>query len=241
MKALLLYLFSFSCLIGYSQTSKLIHGKVIYQNTYQDNVDIINFNTRYKTQTNHSGDFTVEAKVGDVLIFFSERFADQKYKLTAEDFQKSQLSITLTEKPIPLNEVEIAQVKSVKVAAASYNDAKMVKIQKQASRPKVQNVYTGEIENGVDFMQIGRMIGKLFKSDKSKTPKAEQIGFKDYAKANFNESFFLKTLKVNPDDTARFLDYCENDPKSQTVIATNDELTILEFLLEKKTEFDKLK
>ncbi|HNP33091.1 MAG TPA: hypothetical protein PKN96_07345 [Flavobacterium sp.] len=234
---LLFFLISGIC---FSQT-KLIHGKVLYLNTYQENIDIINFNSKYMTQTNNSGDFTIEAKVGDVLIFMSERFVDQKYKLTSEDFKKPVLTITLVQKPIPLNEVEIAQVKAVKVKSVSYNDVKMAKIQKDASRPKVEGVYTGEMVNGVDFIQIGKMIGKLFKSDKSKEKKTEVVSFKDYAKSNFNESFFSKTLKVAPEDTARFIEYCDADPKSKTVIATDDELTILEFLLTKKAEFDKLK
>ena len=222
-------------------SQKFIRGKVSYQNTYQKNIDIINFNNRYQTQTNYAGDFTIEAKTGDVLIFMSESFADQKYKLTAEDFEKGTLTIALIEKPIPLEEVEIAQVKALKMAAVSYNDMKMAKVQKDASRPKNRDVYTGEIENGVDFIQIGKMIGKLFKSKKPKTTAEPTLPFKEYAKANFNESFFTKTLKIKADDTSRFLEYCQADPKSKSVIETNDELAILEFLMVKKGEFDQLK
>jgi hypothetical protein len=240
-KVISLFFLLISC-IAFSQNTKQIHGKVSYQDSYQKNVDVINFTTKKITQTNTLGEFVVEAKVDDLLIFMSENFVDQKYKLTPDDFQKKDILIKLVEKPIPLNEVEIAQVKAVKMGrAVSYNDIKMAKIQKEATTPKVQGVYTGEIVNGMDFIQIGKMVGKLFKSNKPKTPKVQEISFKEYAKANFNESFFSKTLKVEPNDTARFLDYCESDPKSKTTIATNDELTILEFLMTKKTEFDKLK
>lgn len=227
------------CCTSFSQ--KLIRGKVSYQNTYQKNIDIINFNTKYQTQTNNAGNFTIEAKTGDVLIFMSESFADQKYKLTAEDYEKGTISIALVEKPIPLEEVEIAQVKALKMPAVSYNDMKMAKIQKDAARPKNKDVYTGEIENGIDFIQIGKMIGKLFKSKKPKTSPETSLSFQEYAKANFNESFFTKTLKLQPSDTARFLEYCEADPKSKSVTKTNDELAILEFLMVKKGEFDQLK
>lgn len=227
---------------GFSQTEQLISGKVSYQDTYQKSIDVINFNTKKITQTNALGAFSIEAKVNDVLIFMSDDFVDQKYKLTAEDFQKKVLIITLIEKPIPLEEVEIQQVKQIKVAAVSYNDTKMTKIQKDAARPKVDGVYTGEMINGVDFVQLGKMVGKLFKSNKPKAKKeAETVPFKQYAEANFQPSFFSKTLKLKPEETSRFLEYCQNDPKSKTVIESNDELTVLEFLLTKKGEFDKLK
>lgn len=228
--------------ISFSQTEQLISGKVSYQETFQKNIDVINFTTKKITQTDALGAFSIEAKVNDVLIFMSDNIIDQKYKLTAEDFKKKVLSITLTEKPIPLEEIEIQQVKQLKVAAVSYNDMKMTKIQKDAARPKVEGVYTGEMVNAVDFVQLGKMVGKLFKSNKPKAKKAaETVSFKEYAASNFNPTFFSKTLKLKSEETSRFLEYCESDPKSKTTVDSNDELTVLEFLLAKKAEFDKLK
>lgn len=240
MKTFLLVFCCFFTLIGFSQT-KTIRGKVSYQNVDQKNIDVVNFNNRKFTQTNAVGEFEIEAKANDVLYFMSSGFADQKYKLKAEDIEKSIILITLEEKPIPLQEVEITQIKAIKLETVGYDNIKMAKIEKDAAKPKVQNVYTGEIENGADFIQIGKMIGKLFKSKNPKEIKAAPIPFKDYAKANFNEAFFTKTLKVKQGETLRFIEYCDADPVSKTVTQGNDELAILEFLLEKKTEFDKLK
>ncbi len=84
------------------------------------------------------------------------------------------------------------------------------------------------------------MIGKLFKGKKPTATTAPTVSFKDYAKANFNESFFTKTLKLQPGQTTRFLDYCEADPQSKTAMASNDELTLLQFMMAKKAAFDKL-
>jgi hypothetical protein len=241
-RILLLFLCLFSYATGFSQSEKLIHGKVSYQDNYQKDIDVINFNTKKLTRTNTAGEFSIEAKVGDALIFMSENFADQKHVLTQEDFDKNVVTIKVVEKPIPLKEVEITQVKAIRLAGISYNEAKIAKIEKDATRPKNKDVYTGEIENGVDFIQVGKLIGKLFKSKKPKTEKpVATLPFKEYAKANFNESFFTKTLKLQPAETSRFLEYCQADPQSKTVIEKNDELTMLEFLLAKKTEFDKLK
>lgn len=228
-----------SC-VSYSQTEKLIRGKVSYLDRYQKNVDVINFTTKKASNTNALGEFDINAKAGDALILMSENFADQKYTLTKEDVAKGSVLIELIEKPIALDEVEIKLVKDLKTAAVSYNDIKMAKIEKEQARPKNNEVYTGEMINGVDFVQIGKMIGKLFKSKKPKTSTTE-VTFTEYSKANFNQSFYTKTLKLKPEDTARFIDYCQTDSKSKMAMESNDELTILEFLMEKKTEFDKLK
>ncbi|MGL2965122.1 hypothetical protein [Flavobacterium sp. XGLA_31] len=230
----------FSCAV-FSQTTKLIHGKVSYQDIDQKNIDVINYTTRKLTQTNALGEFSLEAKVNDVLIFMSNNFADQKYKITPEDFEKSGILIKLAEKPIPLDEVEIQQVKTIKAAEVSFADIKMEKLKKEQSGLTNKEVYTGEMPYAADFVQIGKMIGKLFKSKKPKTEQSTPIPLKEYANANFNPKFFTETLKVKPGDTARFLEYCEADPKSATVTQGNDELAILEFLIIKKNEFDKLK
>ena len=101
-----------SC-VSYSQTEKRIHGKVSYQDSYQKNVDVINFTTKKMTNTNVSGEFDINAKVGDALILMSENFADQKYILTKEDFAKGSVLIQLIEKPIALDEVEIKLVRLI--------------------------------------------------------------------------------------------------------------------------------
>ncbi len=237
--SILFLLLSYVC---FSQTTKLIHGKVSYQNSYQKNVDVINYTTKKFTQTNPLGEFNIEAKANDVLVFMSENFADQKYTLTEKDFERGALIIKLVEKPVPLAEVEIRQIKAIKLESTSYNGIKMAELEKQQSNPVNKDIYTGEIPMGMDFIQIGKMIGKLFKGKKPQTEaSAAPVSFKEYAKANFDESFLSKTLKIKPSETPRFLDFCESDPKSKEVIKTNDELAILEFLLVKKEEFDKLK
>jgi hypothetical protein len=227
--------------ICFSQT-KLIHGKVSYQDSYQKNIDVINYTTKKITKTNTLGEFNIEAKVNDILVFMSENFSDQKYYIKQDDFEKGYLTVRLVEKPVPLDEVEIRQVKAIKLESTTYNGIKMAELEKQQSNPVNKDIYTGEIPMGMDFVQIGKMVGKLFKSKDQKDRKVvETMTFTDYAKANFNQSFFSKTLKLKPSQTTRFLEYCEADPQSKTVIGKNDELAMLEFLLVKKGEFEKLK
>lgn len=243
MKSYFLFFFCFlSYTVSFSQTTKIIHGKVFYQDMVQKNIDVINYTNKKITKTNSLGEFDIEAKMNDVLVFMSDNFSDQKYYIKTDDFEKGYVSVKLIEKPVPLDEVEIRQVKAIKLESTTYNGIKMAQLESQQSNPYNKDVYTGEIPMGMDFVQIGKMIGKLFKSKDKKDRKAEQsMTFSDYSKANFDQSFYTKTLKVKPQDTGRFIEFCQNDPKSKAVIQSNDELAILEFLLVKKEDFDKLK
>jgi len=222
-------------------SQKLIHGKVSYQDSFQKNVDVINFNTKKITQTNTEGEFNIEANVNDVIIFMSDNFIDQKYTLTTKDYENGFLLVKLVEKPVALEEVEIRQIKAIKLESTSYNGIKMAQLENQQSNPVNKDIYTGEIPMGMDFIQIGKMIGKLFKSKNVQVADKEgPLSFKKYAKANFDESFFSKTLELKNEEIPKFLDYCEADPQSKIVLK-NDELAILEFLLTKKAEFKKPK
>lgn len=237
---LLLLSLSFFC---FSQTEKLISGKVSCQGDFIKGVDVINFNSKKNTTTTEFGDFFLIAKANDVLVFISEAYLDKQIIVTQNEIDKNNLVISLIKKPIELKEVEITKTMSLKVDA-NYNDFNSIKLEKQQARPTNGSVYTGEIVNGMDFVEIGKMIGRLFKSKAPKSKpkkKQEKIEFKDYAKSNFNESFFSKTLALTPDEIHRFLEYCEADPNSKTIIEKNDELSILEFLLTKKEAFKKLK
>lgn len=237
----ILLLLLFIATTGFAQT-KIIHGKVSYLNNYQKNIDVINYTTKKVTKTDALGEFDIEAKVNDILVFMSDNFSDQKYYIKANDFEKGYVSVKLIEKPVPLDEVEIKQIKTIKIESRNYDNIKMGQLEKQQSRPVNKDVYTGETPLGMDFVQIGKMIGKLFKSKEKKDRKMqESMTFSEYSKANFNQSFYTKTLKLKPEDTGRFIEYCNKDPKSKTAIQNNDELGILEFLLVKKDEFDKLK
>jgi hypothetical protein len=224
----------------FAQAQKTINGKVVCNAMALEKIDVVNLNSKKSSTTDSQGNFSIEAKVGDELFVLSNDYYDIKISLTKEDFKLEKVIINLSKKPIELDEVTINKVEKISLKV-SPEEIRMAKIAKFENSPKVLGVYTGEIPYGVDFIQIGKMVGKLFKSNNPK-PKAteEKITFKEYAKANFEESFFSKTLGLKKEEIPELLNYCEANPQSKTIIE-KDELAILEFLLSNKTEFKKLK
>jgi hypothetical protein len=243
-KTITYILFLLFTLFGFSQNRIVLHGRVLWQDNPINNVDVINFTTKKIAVTNETGDFYIDAKVSDQLILISKDFIDQKLTLSQSDFNNTLITIKLEEKPIELDEVKIrAQEKFVNIA--TYEDLNAIKIAKENSGLKPIGVYTGELTNSTDFVQIGRMIakgiGKLFKGNKEKTKKKmKNIDFQEYAKSNFSEEFYTKTLELKPEEIALFLNFCEADSKSKEIIESEDEFTIMDFLVSKKEAFLKI-
>ena len=78
---------------------------------------------------------------------------------------------------------------------------------------------------------------------KEKTPVEKVVPkpeFKAFAKANYPPDFFSKDLKLKPEETPLFLEFCDADPKSKIIAENPDLLTLMEFLITKNAEFKKL-
>jgi hypothetical protein len=236
MKKVLLYLlFSFSFLSTFAQTEKAIYGKISSLGTNLKNVDVINITSKKVVTTNELGDFIINAKVNEELFIISKDYIDQKIILTPLLFEKNNLVITLEKKPIELDEVKIVTAPEIKLKVG-YNELNAAKLEKQQTRPTNSSVYTGEIVNGMDFVQIGKMLFGLFKKKKKQTYE-EKTAVKDFIKNNFSDDFFLKNLNLKPFEIERFIEYCQNDSNYKKTIATGDLFLITDFLISKKESY----
>lgn len=233
----LFLLFSF---FGFAQSEKLIHGKILFGKTPLSAIDIVNLNSRESATTDKDGHFSITAKVKDTLFIISKDYTDRRIALTKELVDQTNFIIYLEKKPIELDAVEITTTQSVKFKVTQA-DLDTGKLAKQARTLKVLNVNDGIIENGVDFIRLGKGLANLFKNkDKVKPPESlPPIPFKEYLAANFDHDFYTKKLKLKPEEIALFISYCEADPKSKTILENDDKLALLDFLMTKKEEFKK--
>jgi hypothetical protein len=226
----------------YSQTVK---GRVVANNYAVANVEIVNANSKELTVSDANGSFSITAKTNEALVFISKEHELKKIIINPKLFIKNELIVELMLKAEELNEVTITNMPSIKLSKdAKWEQAKLDQytLEKNASKLKNPGVYDGTIENGMDIMRIGGMIFKLFtkKKDAVKKVATEPIDFITLAKTNCDRRFFLETLQLKPDQIDLFLQFCENDPKSSTLLNDSNELAVMEFLLNKHIEFKKL-
>ena len=241
MKIKLLFILLF--LIGqcaFSQTKKRLVGRVVCKNLFVV-ADIINPDSKEMRVTNDKGEFSILVKAGDVLVFIADNYEYYRIQLTQEDINKNNLIISLTKKPIALKEVVIKENKSI--TPLTKNTQKYVDGQYFPDRytsTKNRLVYDGSIENGVDFVRMGKELIKLFKKKKGyDKKKVKEIDFKEFSTSTFSESFFTETLKLPEDEVALFLEFCIADPKSKLIIDETNIMGVMDFYITKNEEYKK--
>ncbi|SEA62955.1 hypothetical protein SAMN05443667_106174 [Flavobacterium gillisiae] len=238
---LLSTLILFTSQVSFSQTIK---GKVLCNNYVIPKVEVINANTKALTVTDANGESSIIAKTNDALVFVSKEHQVKKLILNPKLFTNDELDVELILKAEELNEVLITNMPSIKISKdEKWEQDKLDQytLEKNAGATKVNGVYTGTIENGMDLMRIGGMIVSLFVKEKEEVKKAlPEIEFSTIAKNSYDQKFYLETLKLQADEIELFLQFCEADPKSKIVAANNNTLSTMDFLFEKNIAFKKL-
>ncbi len=237
-KLLVIALF-FTFLFCFSQTEKPLKGIVSCDNEPVQGIEVVNLITEKTTITNSNGEFSIGAKAEDMLVFVSKKHYYKRLFLEKEDVKKNNIKITLTQKPEELEEVVITKASFNSKGLFSQEVADEIKLEKGVY--KNRQIYDGTIENGADLMRIGGMILDLFikKKESNKNPDLK-IEFKELATTSYEESFFINTLKLKPEEVALFLEFCDADPKSKNILDNNNPLSLMDFILTKNEEFKKL-
>ncbi|MFV8343424.1 hypothetical protein [Flavobacterium sp. XS2P39] len=240
---LLTALLLFTCQIGFSQAEKTIKGKVLFENSIVPDVEVTNANSKTKTVSDANGNFSIVVKAKDLLVFVSKNYELKRVLLEKETLDKAIFTVSLSLKPEQLKEVVVTKMPSIKLSTdKAYEQGKLDKlaIKKAVKTLKNPEVYQGTIENGMDFMRIGKMILGLFKKEEEVPENRPEIQFKELAKSTCDEKFYLQTLKLKPDQIDLFLEFCDADPKSKKIGESDNVLSVMDFLFTKNIEFKKL-
>ena len=224
----------FTYQLSISQTEKLIHGKVVSQNNILKNVAVINKTAQTSTSTNDLGEFSISVNIKDSLFFFSKDYFVSILKVTPQNTGTNNIIVNMILKPEELNEVVISNIKfkPIKLTAKDIEEIKL-----NADRP----TGFGTIQNGVDFVYIGKKLYALLAKEKEIKPKTPEIDFKKLIASSVPETFFTKDLNLKPDEKELFLEFCDADPKSKILLEHSNILMTMDFLYAKVEEFRKLK
>lgn len=239
---LVLCLFCQFC-VGQVLTRKTLHGQVVNDTLKLGNVVVFNVNSKMGTVTSSNGFFSILAKVNDTLVFSSLAFKSRKIVLTEKAISTPLLRVKLEDFVTQLAEVVVAPKKEVKpmlgdtqkiVDKEYFDDAK--------SSPKNRTMpRDGTIENGMNFVRIYKDIIKaLRKNNPEKTDFTQNISFTELVMGRVGYDFFANTLTLNDDEIRLFLIFCENDPKSKTLLKPENEFQLIDFLITKNKEYKRI-
>ena len=236
---LLIYQFSFS------QTEKLLRGVVTSDNFLLKNVDVINKTSKKSTTTNDKGEFLIETKVNDSLLFYAKNFNWKRLKVSKEQIESNNLQVVMFKKAEELDEVIVAKKQNLKLSKdKKYEQNKLDEYatEKFDNREGYQELRKGTFVNGLNFVTIGKKLLDLFSKEKEPEKEAlTEIEFVTLAKNTCDQKFFTESLKLKPEEIDLFLQFCDTDPKSKKLIEHHNVLSMMDFLMTKNIEFQKLK
>lgn len=229
------------CQIAFSQSllRKNLKGQVVNDSIKVDNVVVFNINAQKGTAVYADGSFELEVRENDTLFFSSLSFLPEKIVITDRVIEKGLLTVPLEAFINKLQEVVVKnKVKPNLDSNRNIIDTQFIKDSK--SSVKNPYVYTGEIENGVDFMRIFKGIGKMFKK-KKQDKQAQEILFTDLVMKKIDYDFYKTTLKLKDDEIRLFLYFCEKGEHDFEQFNTKTNFEIMNFLIEKNKEYQKFK
>ena len=224
----------FTYQLSISQTEKLLHGKVLSNKVYLNKVEVINKTAKTSTRTNELGEFSILAKEKDSLLFFSKDYFFTRLKVTSENLKNNNLVVNMIIKAEELDEVVVTSMKfqKIKFDAEAVNDINNRKTANDLTR------YTGVNDGRIRYSaNMNIPLGSSHPKQKHEIDDR----FKKHATAYCTPDFFSKNLKLNADQKELFLEFCDADPKSKTLLDHPNVLATMDFLYTKNEEFKKLK
>ena len=107
MKNWFVVLLFFATFCTWSQTSneKFLHGKIVADSASVARIDVVNLGNEKVTVTNNKGEFSILAKVDDILVFSSMTLEMKRMLVDEDDLKSETITIYMTPKINELNEV----------------------------------------------------------------------------------------------------------------------------------------
>src|SRR6478609_7752493 len=95
-KNIFLLLLLFIVQFVFAQKEKWIQGKIIVKDATPQGVHIINLVNEKETISNEKGEFNIEAKTDDLLVFSSKHLDYQRKIIEDNDYKSASISIEMT-------------------------------------------------------------------------------------------------------------------------------------------------
>ncbi|MFI0490860.1 hypothetical protein [Flavobacterium sp.] len=231
------------CQFSFSQvlTRIPLYGQAVNDSIKIENGVVFNVNSKTGTVINSKGFFTILAKVNDTLVFSSLAFKTKKIKLVQKDFSSSFLRVKFQILTKQLVEVVVHAKKSIHPIAEG-NSQKYVDQQyfdDEKSSPKnIALPASGGVQNGMDFVRMYKDVLKILrKNNPERDDFISPVGFTEVVMKSVSYDFFTNTLNLKDDEIGLFLIFCENDSKSKTLLKTESQFELIDFLIAKNKEF----
>ena len=202
-----------------AQTSKLLSGKIVVKDGNRNGVLVLNLVTEKETISDFNGNFTIEAKVDDLLVFQNSYLEYLRISIDEADYEKGIIIVEMIKKNIQLDEIKIfnySRINAVSMGILS----KPAKVYTPAQR-KLKTA------NSLDpYFNVGSMAGfgmsldPLFNAITGRTKMLkkfvaiESVQLRVKRLENwFSTAYLINDLSINENLVKGFLFYAAEDAK----------------------------
>jgi hypothetical protein len=234
----------FQLSFGQNNQRKSLHGQIVNDSIQVDNGYVFNLSSKTKTFISSEGFFDILAKTKDTLLISGLAFKPKRVILSAENLTVPLLIVKLELFENKLQEVVVSKKRELNpISGGTQAIVDKPFFDDEKSSPKNTTMHDHTIENGMDFVRIGKMIGKgishLFKDSAIKEDTIHH-DFRAETLQKVPQTFFTKTLKLKEDEIGLFLIFCENDSKANVLLKPENEFEFIDFLIIKNEEFKRI-
>jgi len=217
-----------------------IKGKVLYKNVNVGSANVINNTSQQATTTNDDGEFEIEVKLNDKLIFSSVQYQIRELNITKEILQRNRIVIDVNEKVNELDQVVVTPENQEKFLDLKEEEFKRFDyIFDKSSR--VNNVINeqGKLRDGINFVNLYRLISKSLKNDSEENKARYKYNPSDLLRELYDDVFFTKNLLIPSDKINEFLLFCDDNFPDRILLQKDNEFELIEFLVKQSKKFVK--
>jgi len=201
-----------------------------------------NINQKKLTYTNDRGEFEIIANFNDTLEISSYFHETQKIIIGKSNFNEK-VVIELKPKLNELDEVRLREEREKKFNATQTQASTGEQLANDIkNNPQLYNTY---LNYGVDFVYLGKLIGKLLNKNKYKAPAIKPITFHQldslFSRDKIlNYSYISQNLEITEDQLGLFVDYCTAKNYNDELLKVENRLIFIDSIFKASREFNKL-
>ena len=227
---------------GQDQVRTLLRGKVMYRSSNVQNENVINVTTEQGVITNIDGEFAINVKEGDELVFTALNYQIKRVRITKEILDNNRLVVEVTEKVTELDEVVVTPEN--KEAFIKLKNEEFKKFEYGIDETtEVENIALSQTErgmqNGLNFVNIFKAIYKGLKGEDGEKVEQKQLKVSEVLRQVYDDQFFVKDLGIPQDQINAFLYYCDSRLPEQSLLKKDHEFQLIDFLVNESKEFRK--
>jgi hypothetical protein len=205
---------------------KKINGKVIADYSDLEGIYIINLHTEKSTITERGGYFSINASVGDTLVFSSVQFKALKISLKEQDFTKELLFVKMETLIRLLDEVKINEYKNINAISLGIIPANVKRY-----TPAERKLYTATSGGGIlPIDPVLNWISGRTAMLKKEVEVEKKESLLDKILDLFGDKYFTETLKIPEDYIKGFQYYVVEDLKFAEAIKAKNK-TMATFIM----------